>query len=365
MKSRVLDLVLGTEHKQRLRLARSLGAMGVYAVCLLLELAAVGYGLAKASHVAMLTAVISLGLLVFYIALRSGWSQRMKDPALTMPQMVFSMLSLMLAYGINPRLHGVVPMLMALVLVFGAFILPPQRCRQLGWLSVAALASGIVGAVITGREVFEFRVQAFDLLFCALVLPTIANLAGQLSALRSQQQRQKHELRAALEQVRQLATHDELTGLPNRRQAQELLAHEERKALRGQASVCCCLIDIDYFKQVNDTKGHHAGDLALQLFSRTLGSALRAGDVLARWGGEEFMLLMPSTTLAEATQVMARLRERCADARHWVQQPDLQVTFSAGLSALVAGEPSQQLVARADAALYKAKRQGRDRTVVG
>ena len=122
---------------------------------------------------------------------------------------------------------------------------------------------------------------------------------------------------------------------------------------------------IDHFKNVNDTLGHQAGDEALQRFSSILASALRAGDVLARWGGEEFILLLPATPLDEAASVIERLRARCADPASWVERPELQVTFSAGLSAHTDGESMQQVIARADAALYRAKSEGRNRLVIG
>lgn len=365
MTSRALDLLLGTEPKQRLRLARSLGAAGVFVVCLMVEFAAVSLGMADKLQALAMSAFILIGLTGFYITLRTGWSLRWSDPALTMPQMVFAMVSLTLAYGINPPVRGMMTMIMALVLVFGAFTLPPRRCSQLGWLSVVALAVVMLQSAIRAPALFAPRIEVFHFFLSALVLPVIGSLAGELSKLRAQQQAQKAELRIALEKVRQLATRDELTGLPNRRQILELLAHEERRALRQDAPLCSCMIDIDHFKQVNDTLGHQAGDEALQRFSTILSSALRAGDVLARWGGEEFMLLLPGTPIEEATKVLERLRKRCADPAQWVASPQLKVTFSAGLSAHISGESTQLAIARADAALYQAKKLGRNRVVVG
>ena len=365
MKQRVVDWLLGTDPKQRLRLLRSLAAAGVFLVCLVVQFVAVLADMADASHAVGLSIFILTGLLAFYVALRSGWSLRWHDPALTMPQMVFAMASLTLAYAINPPMRGMMTMIMALVLVFGAFILPPRRCRQLGWLAVVSLAGVMLLSALLRPTLFEPRVEVFHFVLSALVLPVIASLVGQLSALRFQQRAQKDELRQALEKVRLLATHDELTGLPNRRQILELLAHEERRARRQEAPMCSCIIDIDHFKQINDTLGHQSGDEALRLFSGLLASALRAGDVLARWGGEEFMLLLPVTPVAEAASVIERLRLRCADPKNWQARPELQVSFSAGLSAYRAGESTQLAIARADAALYEAKKAGRNRLVIG
>jgi len=364
MMQRASGWLLGTDPKQRLRLRRSLAAAGVFLVCLLIEFAAVSFGMADRVHAFAMGGLILTGLLVFYVAIRSGWSLRWSDPALTMPQMVFAIVLISFAYYINPLNRGMVTILAALVLVFGAFILSPRRCRQLGWFAVFALGCVMLFCAIRFPLLFPPRLEVFNFFLSALVLPVIAALAGQLSALRFQQQAQKVELREALEKVRMLATHDELTGLPNRRQILELLGHEERRALRQDASLWSFMIDIDHFKRINDTLGHQAGDEALRLFSNILGSALRAGDVLARWGGEEFMLLLPVTPLSEAAGVIERLRARCADPANWAQRPELQITFSAGLSAHRSGESTQQAITRADAALYQAKKLGRNRLVI-
>jgi diguanylate cyclase (GGDEF)-like protein len=297
----------------------------------------------------------------FYVALRSGWSQRFSDPAMTMPQMGFAILAIALAYATAPQVRGAVPMLLTLVLIFGVFILSPRDCRRLGWFSVACLAVTIGIGSARHPEVFVPQIEVIHFLLSAAVLVVIAALAAELSRLRAQQLRQKLELRDALDRVRQMATHDELTGLPNRRQVMELLGHEERRALRQVAPLCISIIDIDHFKHVNDTLGHQSGDEALRRFAVIIGSGLRAGDVLARWGGEEFILLLPVTPVEEASRVLERLRLRCNDFHSWVERPELQVSFSAGLSAHVAGEPTQLVIARADAALYQAKRSGRDR----
>jgi len=360
-----LDRVLGIDPKQRLRVTRSLGAAVVYLLCFVIQYLVVLSGMADRSHALLLAGFFLGGPCGFYVAIRSGWSLRWQDPALTMPQMVFAIALAALAYAINPPLRGMMTMIMALVLVFGAFILPPRRCRQLGWLAVAALAGTMLVSIGRHPEVFVPGVEAFHFLLSALVLPVIAGLAGQLSDLRSRQQAQKGELRDALEALRKLATHDELTGLPNRRHALELLAYEERRAMRQNAPLCTCLIDIDHFKRINDTLGHLAGDEALRLFAAIVGSALRAGDVLARWGGEEFLLLLPATHPSEALPVIERLRQRCADPANWGANPEVQVTFSAGVTAQQYGESVDLAIARADVALYAAKNAGRNRVVVG
>jgi diguanylate cyclase (GGDEF)-like protein len=364
MIARATDLLLGTDPQRRLRVGRYLYALSVYLFCCGLQVAGVEVGLADGAKAHLLLIFILVGQAIFYVALRSGWSAKLVDPALSMPQMAFANVAIGLAYVVNQHAHSMVTMLMALVLAFSAFVLSPRNCHRLGWWCVATLAVALVLAAGSWQAAVTPNVDAFHFLLSAVVLLVMGRLMGQLSALRLHLRAQRKELRVALGKVRQLATHDELTGLANRRFALEAMEQEERKAARTNVMPCLGLIDIDHFKRVNDTLGHAAGDEALCLLAGMLSEALRPGDLLARWGGEEFLVLLPSTPLSEAARVMERLRELCADPARWPQEPHLQVTFSAGLTSHVVGESTQSTIARADAALYRAKEGGRNRVVV-
>jgi diguanylate cyclase (GGDEF)-like protein len=181
--------------------------------------------------------------------------------------------------------------------------------------------------------------------------------------MRNQLRVQKRELAEALERNNLLARQDELTGLPNRRHALEMMAYEERRAARELVRPSVCLLDIDHFKAVNDTYGHPAGDDVLRLVARNAPNALRTPDLMARWGGEEFLLVMPQTSADAAVLVIERLRVALAQPHLWNAHPHLQVTFSAGVAIQHEGESMEETVARADAALYKAKQSGRNCTV--
>ncbi len=358
-------LVLGSDARTRVRISRSLVAAGVGAFGLLIQYAAVGAGMTDAGHATAVAVIALVGLSANYVAQRSGWTTRLPDPALTMPQMVFGIALVATVYAINPAIRGATTLIMAMTLVFGAFILPPLKCRQLGWLAVVALGCAMLVSSATDPTAFPLRIEAFHFLLIALVLPVIAALAGQLSALRQKQKTQSRELQIALEQLRLVATRDELTGLPNRRLMLELLAQEDRKSKRQSERLCCCLIDLDHFKSINDTQGHQAGDETLRMFARLMEGQLRAGDILARWGGEEFLLMLPATGIDAATQVVERLRAHCADPASWGEHAGKRVTFSAGLADIAEGETIQRVIARADAALYKAKASGRNCVLVG
>lgn len=153
-----------------------------------------------------------------------------------------------------------------------------------------------------------------------------------------------------LGKVRDMATHDSLTGLSNRRMLEEQLPRELARARRTGLPLCVAIIDIDHFKAYNDTHGHLAGDEVLRQCARAWDEALRGEDTIVRFGGEEFLVLLPDTGPEEAAEVVERLRE----------QTPMEQTCSAGLASWDFVESADDLLGRADAALYLAKASGRD-----
>jgi diguanylate cyclase (GGDEF)-like protein len=166
----------------------------------------------------------------------------------------------------------------------------------------------------------------------------------------------------AVEAVARLALSDALTGLPNRRALEAALAREIARARREGAPLSVVALDVDHFKRVNDAHGHAAGDAVLAAVAARAAGALRAGDLLARVGGEEFLALLPGAALAAAAEAAERVRARLAEAPVVAGALSLAVTVSLGCAALEDGDAGgAALVARADARLYAAKRGGRNR----
>lgn len=168
-------------------------------------------------------------------------------------------------------------------------------------------------------------------------------------------------LTRTVRQLRRLSDHDALTGVLNRR---GLNAHHARERRRGEAGAGCALlvVDIDHFKRVNDAHGHEAGDLALVTMAHTLQQAVRASDVVARTGGEEFCVLMPGTDVPAAHAVAQRIRQAVKDRVIDTGGTPVRLSCSIGVAwSADAREPLDQLTARADAAMYRAKAAGRDR----
>lgn len=156
-----------------------------------------------------------------------------------------------------------------------------------------------------------------------------------------------------LGEVEKLARSDALTGLPNRRALDEQLPRELARARRGDSPLCLAIVDLDHFKAFNDAHGHLAGDVALRESAIAWESALRGADTIVRFGGEEFVVLLPDCELEEGHEIVERLREATPGEQ----------TCSAGLALWDFDESAEDLVARADAALYAAKDDGRDRLV--
>lgn len=162
-------------------------------------------------------------------------------------------------------------------------------------------------------------------------------------------------------QLLRMANDDPLTGLPNRGATAARAASALAAALQDQQPLTLALLDMDHFKAVNDRHGHAAGDYVLREFAQRSRSCLRASDIFGRWGGEEFLLLLPDTTLDTALVIVERLRTVALDVRRPGSDAAIGVSISAGLATTAEGVRSlDELIARADEALYDAKNGGRD-----
>jgi diguanylate cyclase len=173
------------------------------------------------------------------------------------------------------------------------------------------------------------------------------------------------ELEADLRRLSEEVTTDALTQVANRRGLAQAFDKECAVQLREgdpAAPLAIGLIDIDNFKKLNDTLGHQAGDHALKALAAAVSERLRPADLLARFGGEEFVVLLPATPIAEAQQVLSRLQRSLTASLFMHDDREVFVTFSAGVTAWRPGEALEQALERADEALYEAKRTGKNRT---
>ena len=166
-------------------------------------------------------------------------------------------------------------------------------------------------------------------------------------------------------QLRVLASTDALTGVYNRRRFLELGEYEHTRELRTLRGLCLLALDIDHFKKVNDTHGHAVGDATLVRFVQACATGLRVMDTLGRVGGEEFAVILPETSLAEACEVAERMRVAVADCVMSGHAGPFQITVSIGVARLGPAESFETLMARADSQLYRSKHAGRNRWQAG
>ncbi|MDX1557434.1 MAG: diguanylate cyclase [Marinobacter sp.] len=191
-------------------------------------------------------------------------------------------------------------------------------------------------------------------------------LSGQLEAMQEKVAAMEAHSEQMQEQVRKerlRAMTDLLTELPNREAWQERLSFEYNRWQRYSHPLTVGVLDIDLFKRINDSYGHKAGDRVLQLVAKEFRERLRTTDFVARFGGEEFVVLFPETEPADARSVVDKLREHVGKLPFHFRGEPVTVTFSAGLAGFVAGDTEESVFDRADRALYQAKDAGRDRVI--
>ena len=176
----------------------------------------------------------------------------------------------------------------------------------------------------------------------------------------------EEQLMSIRDSLQKQANHDNLTGLFNRHYMSEILDKEFSRALRYQTDLSCLLLDLDYFKDVNDTFGHAFGDMVLREFADCLKQYARKSDICFRYGGEEFMLLLPNTGIAGARNVAEKIRTACDKKRYEEGNNSTTVTVSIGIASVKQHQllESKEILALADKALYRAKAEGRNRVTV-
>lgn len=197
---------------------------------------------------------------------------------------------------------------------------------------------------------YNFAIPALVMGFIGVTLMTMQRILASSRALE--------------EELKRLATIDPLTGALNRRSFNEHFDREMHGAMRRQSSLCMALLDLDYFKDVNDSQGHQAGDEALCQFSELCRREARATDIFARFGGEEFVLLMPDTTLEGARSILERLLSEVSRIEVIGPHGPFSFNASAGVSICHNGDTLDSFMHRADKALYRAKHEGRNRVSV-
>lgn len=287
---------------------------------------------------------------------------RFRDPSLTLPQMSWAIGVIFVSVYFADSLRSLFLMMVLVVLMFGAFRLNLRGFLRIG-LYTAVCYCLLMVALMHRGVAFDWHVEAIRAPAFFVLIGGVSMLGLEMSRLRDVLQERNRDLQVALERIQQLAITDELTGLYNRRFANDVLDQQKALADRGTYDFVLCLIDLDFFKHVNDAYGHAGGDSVLRQLGQILQRVVRDVDFVARLGGEEFLLVLSNTNEAGAMHAMERLRE-ILRTTEWEGFSQLRLTLSVGISRYISPEPWQTTMQRGDRALYQAKDQGRDRVVV-
>ena len=311
--------------------------------------------------------IAGLSNVLFFFMIRSGFNKRYKDPSLTALQIaVPALLGLFLMYFAGMA-RGAFMVLGLSMVSFGLF-----QFRTRSFIYIALLILTIYAALIAllmhfQPNVTNLKLELIQWLAFALALGQFSFLAGMIGKLR-RNVKEKNEalaqqnaaLEVALQRINNMAIHDELTNVYNRRFLIERVADETRRSARSGAIFTLCMLDIDFFKKVNDSCGHLGGDEVLRQVAQVASNALRQGDIFARYGGEEFVILLIDTQMEGAKITAERIRVLIEQLRFTDINPDLRVTISIGIAEHAKIEGVEATLKRADDALYRAKNSGRN-----
>jgi len=256
-------------------------------------------------------------------------------------------------------------------------ILPPDQAEAFQQKSYLVFQTGeiqiheYVLELADGIHHFEARMNAYDndrLLSIVRDITERKLAEVELQYTKVGLEKANKELQTALAREKELAHTDALTGINNRRYLYELAEHEFEIALRYQQPLSILMFDIDHFKQVNDTFGHTAGDHILQQVTQAASAELRSADVIGRYGGEEFVIVLPMTNAQQAYPLAERIRLAAEAIRVPTEKGDASITLSIGIVEIRQGAQTgsvESLIRRADEVMYAAKQAGRNRTEIG
>lgn len=298
-----------------------------------------------------------------YLVFLSGLNERFKDPSLTWLQTIAAVTVLMYAVYHFDKERGLALMMCLVVLAFGTFRFSTREFFVAAGLVLVGYAAVINLLMWNKPEVVNVWIEAFQWITLAFILPCFAVVGGRISDLRQRVRRTNNELSSALSMIQRLATHDTLTGLPNRALFNETLGHAIAQAARHNRPLAMFFLDMDRFKNINDTLGHGVGDRVLQEASRRLLAAMRSSDLVARLGGDEFVLLVEQyNDGSELTEIADKILASF-EPTFTVDGHELGLSASVGVCTFPDdGKDAQELLSNADIAMYRAKEQGRNRS---
>lgn len=311
-------------------------------------------------------------ILLCYIVIRSGLNQGFADPSLT-----FFQIAVPAVLGLYVMYHAGAARITFLLLgvtmfAFGMFRFKVREFIALALFILMGYALLIVLLKAESATPVDLRLEillwmafALTLIQFTFLADTIGQLRHKLSEKNAELAKQNTELGIALQRISDMAIRDELTGQYNRHYLMERIGEEAQRCTRYGSAFSLCILDIDFFKRVNDTHGHLAGDEVLRKVAQGVSATIRTTDFLGRFGGEEFVIALTNTPREGAVLIAERVREKIAQLSFPEIKEDFQVTISIGIAEHDRNTTPAFTLKLADEALYRAKEAGRNRCELG
>jgi diguanylate cyclase (GGDEF)-like protein len=304
-----------------------------------------------------------LGVFSFTFMIRTGYNERFEDPSLTVPQMLWVTIFLLINFYMLNEGRSLIMMCYFAILSFGFFKLRFREFLSVGLFVILGYILVLLYLFIKEPERIDIHLELIQLLIFSFTVFVMLYTGSAIHHLRERSKKQYADLQQAHEINKLLATTDELTGLYNRRYFMDKLAEQKALSERNGTDFVVFYCDLDHFKHINDTFGHHTGDIVLQKFAEILKASIREIDYASRFGGEEFVCLLVDTDIDNARKVTERIRKSLADFNFNDIAPSLHATVSIGICNFKQYNTIQETLMSADNRMYRAKRLGRNRVI--
>ncbi len=344
---------------QKVRLRRFYLAAGFSAIYFAVLTVFWWFALVDTRTLALAAAYIVVNCAVFYSAFRIGWNTLFGDASLTMPMTLSALIIMLIVIFFAPATQIIFAPFMFCAMAFAAVRVPATKLMMVGFAALAGCALIILSHQASLKNPALLQLESLHWLVLAVTLPAFALLATRIHTLR-------HALVSAgahIKLIEKTAQRDPLTGCYGRKYVFAKLETHCRAANEFDQPLCVAVLDIDHFKNVNDTLGHLGGDVVLREFVFLCQTTVRETDIFGRYGGEEFLLIMPETSLLTAVDICERIRALVA-AQDWGLPGRKSVTVSVGVTRYEPAESALEFFSRADAAMYAAKQDGRNQVVL-
>ena len=302
---------------------------------------------------------VAVASLVFYALYAASKSKRQAEKRLTGPIAVFALAVMLIDVYAAPGSRPVFTSFVFVAIAYGMYYLSRRAMLLLCAGTLAGFAAVIGMHHLERHDPELLRAELLSLFLLGMTLPGFVLLAGRVRQLHSA----LHKASVRIKNIEESARRDPLLGCYNRRFMVAALEEQKRLADVNGTPLCLAVIDLDHFKRVNDEVGHLAGDEVLRSFANVARQSIRQFDVFGRYGGEEFLLILPHTPLLAAFNTVERVRDK-AEKHQWSEELNRPVTVSIGLTQYSPGESVLDLFSRTDTAMYLAKRGGRNQVVV-